>query len=88
MKLVKEQSGADRVFIFDHTVRSSEAKSLNALEAGATAAAVPRVHCDYTAVGAPVRLKQLGKEGINSLLRGRDLTEEVRYTRGCEGLRG
>ena len=64
--LVKEASGADRVLIFDHTVRSSQSTSLNALEKGATAAAVPRVHCDYTADSAPRRLAQLASDGIYS----------------------
>lgn len=76
IRLVKEASGADRVLVFDHTVRSTESSSLNSLQKGAAAAAVPRVHCDYTAVSAPRRLKQLAKDGVYSRLRGRDLTEE------------
>lgn len=76
INLVKEASGADRVLVFDHTVRSTESSNLNSLEKGAAAAAVPRVHCDYTAVSAPRRLKQLAKDGVYSRLRGRDLTEE------------
>lgn len=72
--LVKKVSGAQRVLIFDHTIRESGNKNLNA-QSGSSAAPVPRVHCDYTAEGAPRRLKQLGKEGINSLVRGRILTE-------------
>jgi len=75
MNLVKDASGADRVFIFDHTVRESGNTNLNAA-AGGSAAPVPRVHCDYTADGAPRRLAQLGKEGIYSRLRKRMLTEE------------
>lgn len=71
--LVKQTSGASRVFIFDHTIRETGVTSLNAA-AGGSAAPVPRVHCDYTAEGAPRRLKQLGDEGIYSLLKGRDLT--------------
>lgn len=72
--LVKEASGAERVFIFDHTVRESGKTNLNAA-AGGSAAPVPRVHCDYTASGAPRRLAQLGKEGIYSKVRNRMLTE-------------
>jgi len=71
--LVKEASGAMRVFIFDHTLRESGNTALNAA-AGGSAAPVPRVHCDYTADGAPRRLHQLGEEGIVSKLRGRTLT--------------
>jgi len=74
MGLVKAASGAQRVFIFDHTIRESGNTNLNA-DAGGAAAPVPRVHCDYTATGAPRRLAQLGKEGIYSRLRKRMLTE-------------
>jgi len=75
MELVKRASGAQRVFIFDHTVRESGNTNLNAA-AGGSAAPVPRVHCDYTASGAPRRLMQLGEEGIHSRLRGRTLTAD------------
>jgi len=75
MELVKQASGASRVFIFDHTIRESGNTNLNTA-AGGAAAPVPRVHCDYTADGAPRRLEQLGKEGIFSRVRGRVLTED------------
>jgi glutathione S-transferase len=75
MNLVKAASGAERVLIFDHTVRESGNTNLNAAKGG-SAAPVPRVHCDYTATGAPRRLQQLAKEGIYSRLRKRSLTEE------------
>jgi hypothetical protein len=74
--LVKRSSGATRVFIFDHTVRHSAATSMNSLEKGAAAAALPRVHCDYTDISAPARLEQLSKAGIYSRLKQRVLTEE------------
>merc|ERR1712050_476537 len=73
-KVVKKCSGAESVLIFDHTIRESGNTNLNAA-AGGSAAPVPRVHCDYTAEGSPRRLKLLGKQGINSLKRGRVLTE-------------
>merc|ERR1719353_1694849 len=76
MDLVKQASGAQRVFIFDHTIRESGNTNLNASAGAATAAPVPRVHCDYTATGAPRRLLQLGEEGIYSRLRGRTLTTD------------
>jgi hypothetical protein len=76
IELVKQNTGADRVFVFDHTVRNTESANLNALEKGSTAGALPRVHCDYTSDSAPARLKQLAKEGIYSKLRKRMLTEE------------
>ena len=74
MEVVKAASGAQRVFVFDHTVRESGNTNLNAI-GGGSAAPVPRVHCDYTADGAPRRLKQLGAAGIYSRLRGRMLTD-------------
>merc|ERR1719353_2002905 len=75
MDLVKQASGAERVFVFDHTVRESGNTNLNAA-AGGSAAPVPRVHCDYTATGAPRRLEQLAEEGFYSRLRERMLTEQ------------
>eukprot|EP00658_Telonema_sp_P-2_P026714 TRINITY_DN20811_c0_g1_i1.p1 TRINITY_DN20811_c0_g1~~TRINITY_DN20811_c0_g1_i1.p1 ORF type:complete len:311 (-),score=61.02 TRINITY_DN20811_c0_g1_i1:41-973(-) len=78
-EVVKRATGATRVLVFDHTVRSSEATSLNALEAGAVAAAVPRVHADYTDESAPRRLQQFGEAGIFSLKKNRHLSaQEVR----------
>mmetsp|Transcript_96027 Transcript_96027/g.248821 ORF Transcript_96027/g.248821 Transcript_96027/m.248821 type:complete len:345 (-) Transcript_96027:99-1133(-) len=72
-KLIKEAAGADRVLIFDHTVRESGNTNLNAA-AGGSAAPVPRVHCDYTADGAPRRLMQLATTGVYSHMRKRTLT--------------
>lgn len=72
MALVKKASGASRVFVFDHTLRQTGSTNLNA-EAGGKAAPVPRVHCDYTANGAPRRLQQLGEAGIYSRIREREL---------------
>jgi hypothetical protein len=55
-KLIKGSTGASKVIVFDHTVRKSTNKNLNNMGAkGVSAAAVPRVHCDYTAEGAPRR---------------------------------
>jgi len=65
-KLVKEATGCARVFVFDHTLRSSSAQSLNTLGAKsseASAASVVRVHTDYTLESAPKRLAQLADEG-------------------------
>merc|ERR1712091_671006 len=43
---------------------------------GGSAAPVPRVHCDYTADGAPRRLKMLGQDGIYSRLKERVMSSE------------
>ena len=74
--LVKEATGASDVFVFDHTLRQTGSTSLNAATASSKAAPVPRVHCDYTTTGAPRRLLQLGKAGIDSETKGRTLTDE------------
>jgi len=74
MELVKRTSGASRVFVFDHTLRETGSTSLNADDSSAKAAPVPRVHCDYTATGAPKRLLQLGQDGIHSRIKDRTLT--------------
>jgi len=51
-------------------------KEVTDTAAGGTAAAVVRVHADYTAESAPARLKQLGKAGVYSHIRKRNMTEE------------
>ncbi|KAJ8601414.1 hypothetical protein CTAYLR_005926 [Chrysophaeum taylorii] len=60
--LVRAASGASLVLVFDHTIRDTANSNLNALPGG-SAAPVPRVHCDYTAEGAPRRLEQLLRSG-------------------------
>eukprot|EP00929_Paragymnodinium_shiwhaense_P012367 TRINITY_DN11942_c0_g2_i1.p1 TRINITY_DN11942_c0_g2~~TRINITY_DN11942_c0_g2_i1.p1 ORF type:complete len:623 (+),score=119.13 TRINITY_DN11942_c0_g2_i1:62-1930(+) len=73
--LVKDALGADRVLVFDHTIRDTGNTNLNAAEGG-SAAPVPRVHSDYTETSAPARLRLLAKAGINSHIRGRTMTED------------
>merc|ERR1719498_1635359 len=75
INLVKQASGADRVFIFDHTIRQSGNTNLNPSDGG-SAAPVPRVHCDYTHDGAPRRLLQLAETKVWSYLQSRALTQE------------
>ena len=68
--LVKAATGCERVLVFDHTLREGRpaqaraggdgAQSLNVLgDASKSAAAVRRVHCDYSAASAPARLRQI-----------------------------
>jgi len=78
-KLIKEATGASRVIVFDHTLRKSTNKNLNNLgKKGVSAAAVPRVHCDYTANGAPLRFKQLAaQESANGLKLDPEEVEEL-----------
>lgn len=59
--LVRRETGAATVYVFDHTLRCSSVQKLNALaQTSAAAGSVIRVHCDYTADSAPLRFRQLG----------------------------
>lgn len=58
-ELVAKVTGAYRVFVFDHTFRDTSATGLNSSVTGTAAAAVARVHCDYSEQSAPKRVKTL-----------------------------
>ena len=46
--------------IFDHTVRKSGISNLNTMgKSGVAAGSVARVHCDYTAESAPLRVRYI-----------------------------
>ena len=70
VQLLKGLTGADRVHIFDHTVRrrvpGSEDRRANALRQP-----VPRVHVDHTARSGPQRVRDLLSEEADQLLLGR-----------------
>jgi hypothetical protein len=53
--LIKRETGASEVIIFDHTIRSTDANSMYNLGQNVAASAVRIVHCDYTQVSAPRR---------------------------------
>jgi glutathione S-transferase len=76
--LIKRETGAKKVFIFDYTIRNSQdaAASLNAADGSAQAAPVPRVHCDYTETGAPRRLRQFAESG-ELTVEGEAITPEM-----------
>lgn len=67
-RLLKEVTGASRVFVFDHTVRKR-------VEGGADATnlrqPVGRVHVDHTAKSGPQRVRDLIPEDADELLKGR-----------------
>jgi len=69
-KLIADLTGADRVSIFDHTVRrripGSEDRRANALRQP-----VPRVHVDHTDWSGPQRVRDLFPDDAPALLRGR-----------------
>ena len=68
--LLKEATGADRVFIFDHTVRRRVPGSEDR-RADRPRQPVPRVHVDHTETSGPQRVRDLLPDEADSLLRGR-----------------
>jgi hypothetical protein len=66
--LVKAQSGATRVVVFDHTLRTADDA---AREARKIREVVPRVHNDYTEWSGPQRVRDLLPDEADDLLRRR-----------------
>jgi hypothetical protein len=66
--LVKAESGAARVVVFDHTLRTADDA---ALEARKIREVVSRVHNDYTEWSGPQRVRDLLPEEADDLLRRR-----------------
>lgn len=66
--LIKAQSGAKRVIVFDHTLRTED----DALrERAQIREVVRRVHNDYTEASAPKRVRDLMGDEAEELLKGR-----------------
>jgi len=70
-------TGACRVVVFDHTLRTSGVENLNSLDGKSVAGAVFRVHGDYTTASGPVRLQRLVDDGTVAGDRG--ITETDKY---------
>jgi hypothetical protein len=66
--LVKAQTGASRVVVFDHTLRTADDA---AREARQIREVVRRVHNDYTEWSGPQRLRDILPQEAETLLRGR-----------------
>jgi hypothetical protein len=66
--LVKAQSGASRVVVFDHTLRTADDE---AREARKIREVVRRVHNDYTEWSGPQRLRDILPQEADTLLRRR-----------------
>jgi hypothetical protein len=67
-RLVKEQSGATRVLVFDHTLRTADREDQ---EARKIREPVLRVHNDYTEWSGPQRVRDLLPDEADTLLRHR-----------------
>lgn len=68
-RLVKEATGADRVFVFDHTTRRRVPGSQD--RGGGPRQPVQRVHIDHTARSGPQRVRDLLPDEAEELLKGR-----------------
>jgi hypothetical protein len=68
-RLLKDATGADRVFIFDHTLRRRVAGAQDYRNGPRQPAT--RVHVDHTAASAPQRVRDLLPDEADDLLRGR-----------------
>jgi hypothetical protein len=69
-RLIKEATGADRVFIFDHTVRKRVAGAAD-VRGGGPRQPAWRVHVDHTAKSGPQRVRDLIPDEADELLKGR-----------------
>jgi hypothetical protein len=69
-QLLKDVTGADRVFVFDNTVRRRVPGAEDRL-AGQPRQPVPRVHVDHTEKSGPQRVRDLLPDEAEQLLRGR-----------------
>jgi hypothetical protein len=70
VQFLKNTTGAKRVLVFDHTIRTkkNEAKKLTQETNTSQRAPVMLVHCDYTAESGPLRVRQLLKDEAEELL--------------------
>jgi len=68
--ILKKLTGADRVHVFDHTVRRRVPGSEDR-RADAPRQPVPRVHVDHTETSGPQRVRDLLPDEAEKLLRGR-----------------
>jgi hypothetical protein len=69
-RLIKAATGADRVFIFDHTVRKRVEGSADR-DGNLLRQPVARVHVDHTAKSGPQRVRDLIPDEAEELLKGR-----------------
>lgn len=70
IEFLKKQTGADRVEVFDHTIRRRMPEGLE-LQTDVQRPAVQFVHCDYTPKSAPQRVRDILPGEAEDLLKGR-----------------
>jgi hypothetical protein len=69
-QILKDVTGADKVFVFDHTLRK-RVRGVEDRSRDAPRQPVPRVHVDHTEKSAPQRVQDFFGEEAAALLRGR-----------------
>ena len=69
-QLIKQATGADRVFVFDHTVRKRVQGAADVRD-GSSRQPVARVHVDHTEKSGPQRVRELIPDEAEVLLKGR-----------------
>jgi hypothetical protein len=69
-RVIKAATGADRVLVFDHTVRKRVAGLADSRDGGLRQP-VARVHVDHTARSGPQRVRDLIPDEADELLKGR-----------------
>jgi hypothetical protein len=69
-RLIKATTGADRVLVFDHTVRKRVQGAADVRDGGPRQP-VARVHVDHTEKSGPQRVRDLIPEEAEALLKGR-----------------
>lgn len=73
VQFLKKTTGAKRVLVFDHTIRTKKNANKKITDETNTTARAPvsLVHCDYTAESGPLRVQQLLPSEAESLLSNR-----------------
>jgi hypothetical protein len=69
-RLIKQATGANRVFVFDHTVRKRVQGAADVRD-GSPRQPVARVHVDHTEKSGPQRVRDLIPDEAEELLKGR-----------------
>jgi hypothetical protein len=70
VEFLKKTTGAKRILVFDHTIRTkvNEAKKITEEKNTSQRAPVMLVHCDYTSESGPLRVRQLLEDEAEELL--------------------
>lgn len=70
VEMLKEKTGAKRILVFDHTIRTNANAGKKLTDEKNTSQRTPvmLVHCDYTAESGPTRVRQLLQDEAEELL--------------------